>query len=178
MPRSRALLLTGLWAILVAAPAAAQTSPADYRDEFLRQFDASSRKITALAAAMPESLYAWSPSPGVMPVAQVYMHIARYNFMYPATSLSVPAPAGVDLDRLEQITSKAEVTRLLDRSVEHVRAAARRMTEAQLGESTVLYGRDVAKWAVWLQLISHMNEHVGQSVAYARMTGVVPPWSR
>ena len=35
----------------------------------------------------------------------------------------------------------------------------------------------VGEWAVLLQLLAHMNEHLGQSIAYARMNGVVPPWS-
>ncbi len=52
------------------------------------------------------------------------------------------------------------------------------MTAEDLAEGTQLYGRDVAKWAVLVQLLAHMNEHVGQSIAYARMNGVVPPWSR
>ena len=52
------------------------------------------------------------------------------------------------------------------------------MTEDELTALTTLYGRRVAGWAVLFQLISHMNEHVGQSVSYARMNGIVPPWSR
>ncbi len=51
------------------------------------------------------------------------------------------------------------------------------MSEADLTRQTPLYGRDVAGWAVLFQLLAHMNEHVGQSVAYARMNGIVPPWS-
>jgi uncharacterized damage-inducible protein DinB len=31
---------------------------------------------------------------------------------------------------------------------------------------------------VLLQLLAHMNDHMGQSIAYARAAGVVPPWSR
>jgi hypothetical protein len=31
---------------------------------------------------------------------------------------------------------------------------------------------------VLLQLLAHMNEHLGQSTAYARMNGVTPPWSQ
>lgn len=45
------------------------------------------------------------------------------------------------------------------------------------GETT-LYGRKVPQWSVLLQLVAHMNEHLGQSIAYARMNGIVPPWSR
>jgi hypothetical protein len=27
-------------------------------------------------------------------------------------------------------------------------------------------------------MLSHLHEHLGQSIAYGRMNGVVPPWSR
>ena len=58
------------------------------------------------------------------------------------------------------------------------RALARGMSEADLNRSTTLYGRQVGQWAVLFQLVTHMNEHLGQAIAYARMNGVVPPWSR
>jgi uncharacterized damage-inducible protein DinB len=163
---------------LGATAATAQSASTDYRDEFLRQFEGSSRKITMLAEAMPQELYDWSPSEGVMSVARVYMHIARYNFMYPEDALGIPAPSSVDLDTMEEIRDKTQVTRILQESVAHVRESVQRMTSADLEASTRLYGREIAKWAVLLQLIAHMNEHVGQSVAYARMNDIVPPWSR
>ena len=56
--------------------------------------------------------------------------------------------------------------------------AVERMPESQLTTGTTLYGRNVQQWAVLFQLLAHMNEHLGQSIAYARMNGIVPPWSR
>ena len=165
-------------AAVTASPALGQSAVTDYRDEFLRQFEASSRKVMMLADAIPEELYTWSPGEGVMSIARVYMHIARYNYGYPAGALDVPAPEGVDLDTMEDITDKAMVTRILSQSVDHVRRTASAMTEGELRRPTRLYGREIARWAVLLQLIAHMNEHVGQSVSYARMNDIVPPWSR
>ena len=52
------------------------------------------------------------------------------------------------------------------------------MPEAQLERPTTLYGRRVPQWAVLFQLIAHMDDHLGQSLAYGRVLGVVPPWSR
>ena len=164
---------------LAAAPATAQSAPAGFRDEFLGQFNTSMAKFVALAEAMPEDRYAWSPAAGVTPVARVYVHVARYNYYYPATSLGVPAPGGLDADSLEtRITRKAEVLDLLRSSREHVRAMVNGMTDEQLATPTDLYGRQVPQWAVLLQLLAHMNEHLGQSIAYARMNGIVPPWSQ
>ena len=176
--RAKLLLPAAVVAVALASPAVGQSAATDYRDEFLRQFEASSRKVVMLAEAIPAELYTWSPGEGVMSIGRVYMHIARYNYGYPASALDVAVPEGIDLDTLEALTDKATVRRILDASVDHVQRAARAMTDEELRRPTRLYGREIARWAVLLQLIAHMNEHVGQSVSYARMNGIVPPWSR
>lgn len=158
--------------------AGAQTTPANSREELLMQFNASASKFEALAAAMPAEKFAWSPGPGVMSVAQVYAHVARYNYAYLSQNMGAAAPAGVGLDTLERMTDKAQIVALLRSSAEYVRQSVRQMPESQLGQSTQLYGRTVPQWSVLLQLVAHMNEHLGQSIAYARMNGVTPPWSR
>lgn len=178
MNRLRALILPLLLIFATAADARAQAAPPGFREEFLRQFNNSMQKFIELAQTMPEDRYAWSPGEGVMPVARVYAHVARYNYYYPATSLGIAAPDGLDADAAEQTASKAEVVDFLRRSRDHVRQAVNGMTDEQLAATTRLYGRDVAQWAVLLQLLAHMNEHLGQSIAYARMNGVVPPWSQ
>lgn len=173
-------LITALAGVLVlgAGSLAGQNAPTDVRDEMLRQFNNSARKIVMLADAMPADLYTWSPGEGVMSVARVYAHIARYNFMYPEDALGVPAPHGVNLNTMEDLTDKEQITALLRQSVAHARTVMQNMTAADITDGTRLYGRNVPQWAVLLQLVAHMNEHVGQSVSYARMNGVVPPWSR
>jgi len=158
--------------------AAAATLPPQTKAELLMQFEASAQKFEALAAAMPADKFTWSPGPGVMPVAQVYAHVAHYNYGYPSQNMGVAAPAGVGLDTLEKMTDKAQVVALLKSSAEYVRQAVRAMPDAQLAQPTQLYGRTVPQWSVLLQLVAHMNEHLGQSIAYARMNGVVPPWSQ
>ena len=173
------VLLPLLFLVLAAVPAGAQQAPPGFRNEFLRQFNNSMYKFIELAEAMPADRFAWSPGEGVMPVARVYAHVARYNYYYPATSLGVPAPGGEDAEDVEQrITARADVVDFLRRSREHVRQTVQGMTDEQLNATTRMYDRDVPQWAVLLQLVAHMNEHLGQSIAYARMNGVVPPWSQ
>ena len=170
-------VLTG--ARMLAAPGSGtQDSPAGFREEFLHQFDISMNKVVALAEAIPAERYARSAVGGAMPLAEIHAHIARFNYHYPATAMGIAPPAGIDPDTLERVVEKAQVIALLRNSAEHVRRAVRRMPEAQLGEATTLYGRRVPQWAVLVQLLAHMNDHMGQSIAYARAAGVVPPWSR
>ena len=162
--------------------ASAQSTPPDFLAEFEGQFGGSARKLVALAEAMPESSYDWSPGDGVASVARVFMHIARYNYMYPHENMGRETPVSPDEYRAWEDAAdgmgKDEVVRILTASMEYVRGIADSMDASALDRSTVLYGRDVGEWAVLLQLVTHMNEHLGQSIAYARMNGVVPPWSR
>jgi uncharacterized damage-inducible protein DinB len=185
--RSRAaLVISAIRAVVVLAalgplPASvvrAQDAPAGFRTEFLHQFDQSMAKVVALAEAVPAEMYARRPVPAVMPIAQMFAHIARFNYEYPARDMGISSPPGIDRDTLERVTDKRSVVTLLRRSAEHVRHVVRRMPEAQLGEMTTLYGRRVPQWAVLLQLLAHMDDHMGQSIAYGRAMGVVPPWSR
>lgn len=177
MLRTLRFSLAAALTIGIVSPLVGQSSPSDFRDEFLRHFEQSSRKVQSLAEVVPQDLYDWSPGEGVMPIAQVYMHIARYNFMYLETSLGIVPPDNMDYSDIETITDKEQVRSILQQSVDHVRAQIARMTDEEITAETVLYGRNVAAWTVLFQLLAHMNEHVGQSVSYARMNGIVPPWS-
>ncbi len=173
--RSRVALLLSL-ALVPAAPLIAQNAPTDVRNEILGHFEDSADKMMQLSAAIPADKYTWSPGEGVMSIARVYMHIARYNYMYLDEQLGVKP--GLDYRDFESITDKAQVVKLLGASIEHVRKSVKDMGPDVLATNTRLYGRSVPGWAVLTQLVAHMNEHVGQSIAYARMNGIVPPWSR
>ncbi len=79
---------------------------------------------------------------------------------------------------MESVRDKAQILAALEKSRGWVLESVGTMTADEMEGTTVLYGREVSGWAVLVQLLAHMNEHVGQSIAYARMNGVVPPWSR
>lgn len=147
------------------------------RDELLRHFNSSIQKMVRLSEAMPADLYTWAPQEGLMTVAEVYAHIARYNFMYLEDNLGIPVPDGIDLSTMESETDKEVVRGHLLASAEHVRKHVPALSMEALTAESDLYGRDVPGWAVLTQLVAHMNEHVGQAVSYARFNGVVPPWS-
>ena len=172
-------LLSSLVLSMLGAPLTAQAPPG-FLEEFDGQFNASARKFVALAEAMPAESYDWRPMEGTATVAEVFMHVARYNYYYPddAMGLDSPVPAQ-EYDGWEGgVTDKEQVVAILRESMDYVREVADGMSPEGLDRMTRLYGRDVGDWAVLLQLVTHMNEHLGQSIAYARMNQVVPPWSR
>ena len=162
---------------LVLTPALAQDATDNFREQFNRHFDYASR-VLSLARAMPADKFSWRPGKGVSSFEEVCMHIARYNYYLPNRALDVTVPEGIDLETMESVTGKERVVAMLDRSIDHVKAAVEQMPDARFSEPAQMYGRTVNGQAVLLQLLTHLSEHVGQLIAYARVNGVVPPWSR
>jgi uncharacterized damage-inducible protein DinB len=172
------LVLLAAVVSISASAARAQNAPTGFRGEFLHQFNQSMAKVIALAEAVPADTYARRPLPAVMPLARTFAHIALYNYEYPARAMGISTPRGIDRDTLERVAAKPAVVALLRNSAEHVRRVVREMPDGQLAQETTLYGRRVPQWAVLLQLLAHMNDHLGQTIAYGRVSGVVPPWSQ
>ena len=169
--------------------------PAAYKREYLAEFDYTSKNVLALAQAIPAEKYAWRPGEGVRSISEVYMHIAAGNFilleiighkapddLYGKVEGSGRARITAFLKRNEElektVTSKQRVNTLLQRSFDAVRDALHQATAADLDKHVDFFGRDSTARAVYLRILAHVNEHMGQSVAYARVNGIVPPWSR
>jgi uncharacterized damage-inducible protein DinB len=143
-----------------------------FRAEFLHDFDDVSKKIVELAEAMPASKYNWRPGPGVRSVSEVYMHIAGGNYFL--ATFAGAKPPSYDTRNLEKITEKARVVEELRKSFEYLRTVA---VQADLDKPIKMYGYDTTHRGALMTALNHLHEHLGQSIAYARMNGVVPPWS-
>jgi uncharacterized damage-inducible protein DinB len=136
-----------------------------------------SQQLVALAEATPPEKFAWRPAPGVRSTSEVYMHIAMANF-YLLSVTGPKMPPDLKEDAEKTVTSKAEVISWLKRSLEAVKQAHLAETPADLARKVRIENRDATVDGMYLRIIIHDNEHMGQLVAYARMTGVVPPWSK
>jgi len=136
-----------------------------------------SQQLIALAEATPPEKFAWRPAPGVRSTSEVYMHIALANF-YLLSVTGPKMPADLKEDAEKTITSKAEVIDWLKRSLDAVKVAHLAVKPADLARKVHIEDRDATVDGMYLRIIVHANEHMGQLVAYARMTGVVPPWSK
>jgi len=87
-------------------------------------------------------------------------------------------PAGLKEDAEKTVTSKAEVIHWLQRSLDAVREAHLALKPGDPERKVHIYDRDATVEGMYLRILVHANEHMGQLIAYARMTGVVPPWSK
>lgn len=136
-----------------------------------------SMQLLALAEATPPEKFAWRPAPGVRSTSEVYMHIVIANF-YLLSVTGPRMPADLKEESEKTVATKAEVVHWLRRSLEAVKQAHLAEKPEDLARKVRVEGRDATVDGMYLRIIVHANEHMGQLVAYARMTGVVPPWSK
>lgn len=167
-------------ALLLVLVGAHQSFAQDPLDGLWQGYDGEwrhvSQQLIALAEATPADKFAWRPAAGVRSTSEVYMHIVMANFgLLSYTGPKVPPDFKADLEK--RVTSKAEVIDWLKRSLDAVKQAHLAETPTDLARKVRIEGRDATVDGMYLRIIIHANEHMGQLVAYARMTGVVPPWS-
>ena len=169
-----ALVLTAL--VLTVSAATAQTPPKGFRAEFLAQQDGVEKELLGLAEATPAEKFAWRPAEGVRSVSEVYMHLVGADYMLPGFA-GVKAPEGISPSMEKSVTDKAAVIAELKKAFAHVRAAIAATPDADLDKPVKFFGRDSTVRGLYLTVALHEHEHLGQSIAYARMNGIVPPWT-
>ena len=86
-------------------------------------------------------------------------------------------PADLKQDMEKTVTSKADVINWLKRSLDAVKEAHLAENPKDLERKVRIADREATVDGMYLRIIVHANEHMGQLIAYARMTGVVPPWT-
>jgi len=162
-----------------AAPAGSPTgSPTGVRKELIQQVEDAERKLLALAEAVPQAKYSWRPAEGVRSIGEVFVHVAGANLMIPGVA-GVPAATGITLarDAEKTMTDQAQIVNALRQSFAHVKQAIAAMPDADLDAPVTLFGQPTTKRGVFVLIATHAHEHLGQSIAYARMNGIAPPWS-
>ncbi|GGH04366.1 DinB family protein [Silvibacterium dinghuense] len=137
----------------------------------------ASRLLISLAEAIPADKYDWRPEPGVRSVSEVLMHIVQSNYYLLSVTGPQMPPELASNDVEKRITSKPEVVAYLRRSLEAVKTARAKLKPGDLQHKVKIYGETVNVDGMYLRIICHDNEHMGQLIAYARMNGIVPPWS-
>ena len=166
-----------LWVCLSAPMLFAQAPPEGIWQGYDGEWRHVSQQLIALAEATPSDKFAWRPAVGVRSTSEVYMHIVMANFyLLSVTGPKMPADLKEGMDKT--VTSKPEVINWLKRSLDAVKEAHVAETPKDLDRKVHIADRDATVDGMYLRIIVHANEHMGQLIAYARMTGVVPPWSK
>ena len=148
-----------------------------YRSEVMAEVMIQEDKFVRLAQAIPADKYTWRPEADVRSIAEVFLHVSAANYnLYKL--VGTPPPAGIDLKGLEQSTTdKAKILATLKDSFAHAKKAITDTPDANLDKSLDWFGGKNTQRGILLFTTRHTAEHLGQSIAYARSVGVVPPWT-
>jgi len=179
-------LVTGLanaaFAQQSTAPATEQpadkTAPSyDLKAQAALDLQQLQKKFTSLAEAIPQEKYSWRPAEGVRSVSELFLHVAGAGFYFPTLKGTPAAPGFNPKDFEKSTTDKAKVIDWLNKSFTYAIASVQSMSNAQFAALLPKLGPQANEGDVVYLMVGHAHEHLGQSIAYSRSVGIVPPWT-
>jgi len=143
-------------------------------------------KIVGLAKAVPAAGYAWRPSKEVRSTGEVFMHVAADNYFMPAAiGINAPAETGIsgkDYKTAEAFEKKTmtrdQIIAEVEKSFAFLQTSMAGTTDAKLDAPIEAFGQKMTARALWISTATHLHEHLGQLIAYARSNQITPPWSK
>ena len=178
------LLALAMLAALTAS-ATAQQAPTVIAD-LRADIEEVEKKITDLARAIPEDKYSWRPAAGVRSIGEVLMHVAADNYLIPAAiGYSADPSTGIKGDDYktalayeQRKVSRDAAIAEMEKSFAHLKKAMQATTPERLSQKVQMFGQSFTMQQTWILATTHLHEHLGQAIAYARSNNVVPPWSQ
>jgi len=137
-------------------------------------------EMVSLEKAVPQNKFNWRPAKGVRSVAEVYLHAAGAGYFFgKMLGFEIPADVAAQMKNFEKSTTdRAKIEKALTDSFTWFSTQVKAMPDAELTKTVDFFGHPLTKRALVMVTLGHFQEHLGQSIAYARMNGVVPPWSK
>src|SRR5215471_6926041 len=151
----------------------AQAQPAGIQAAFGKDAATLSDKFTGLARVM-SGKYDWKPGQGVRSVGDVFNLIVKENGMLVGVLSGTPNTEA----KPAPITDPEKLQEALKASYVNLQKAIMGLSDQDLQAPVKLFGRDMTKLGALMLILEDQHEHLGQSIAYARSNGVVPPWSK
>jgi hypothetical protein len=153
------------------------------RKEYLLDLDTLQSKFLALAQAIPADKYSWRPAPGVRSVGEVFMHVASEYYVYTPMSFGAARSPAIAkgqpaMDAFEKMSTKDDVLKHLKEGFAYATTAVNGLDPSTLTGTKKLFGGDYTIVATSDGMLADMHEHLGQLIAYCRMNGIKPPWSK
>jgi uncharacterized damage-inducible protein DinB len=161
-----------------ASASADHTAPSyDMKAQSLLDLERVQKKFVDLANAAPADKFTWRPSPDSRSFAEVFLHVAGERYQILALGGATP-PAGFDPKTYEKSTTdKAQIVADLNQTWDFTQKTINGMSNADFAKLLPKLGPQANAGDVVYILVADAHEHLGQAVAYARVNGIVPPWT-
>ena len=147
--------------------------------EIIQELNGAEEKVKSLAKDIPQEKFTWRPEKEVRSVSEVIIHVAAANyFILSFTGVKLPEGMKMDNDFDKKTTDKQEILDLVRSAYSFTRDKIMAMTDEDLEKMVEFFGTKITARQLLIKMVGHNHEHLGQLVAYARMNGVVPSWSK
>lgn len=158
----------------------------EVRKQFLNDVDTLYTKFYALANAFPAEKYSWRPAPGVRSVGEVFMHVASEYYVYSPIAFGAPASpsfggtSDADMKKYEQNATKPVVLKALKEGLAYTQSSIGGLDPNALVGTKKLFNGQFTGTIIETSdgMAGDLHEHLGQLIAYARINGITPPWSK
>jgi len=144
--------------------------------DLVKEWERSKAYTKEYLDAMPESGYAFKPTPEIRSFAEQVLHLADANYGFASAATGTKSPFGQGELEKANDKSKANVSKLVLNSYDFVIDNIKKMTEAQLDEDIKLFGNfEMTRRMALAKVFEHQAHHRGQTTVYLRLSGVKPP---
>jgi len=149
----------------------------DLKPQALQDFEQLHEKFVALAKAIPAGKYTWRPGDGLRSISELFLHVSSTSYLL-APYFGAEKATGVDAKTLEKSTTdKDQIIQQLNRSFDYVHGALAKESNDDLKKPVKEFGPDASAGDIVYLIITDAHEHLGQAITYARINGIVPPWT-
>jgi len=171
--RAASLLPTALLtAVALIAPSLHAQQTTGMQASFGGDVGTLSDKFSGLAKVL-DGKYDFRPGQGVRSTAEVLNLIVMENGLL-AGVLTGAAPGA----RPAPVTDPAKMQDAIKNSYANLKKAIEGLSDSDFNTSVKMFGRDTTKRGAILMALNDQHEHLGQLIAYTRVNGLVPPWSK
>ena len=117
-----------------------------------------------------------TPAEGVRPVGSLHPHYC--GKLWRCRGTGYRPTRGFDFKSITALSGdKPKVLQAMKDSFAHFRNAMVALNDADAAKPQKMFNRETTPARFLDHITGHFGEHLGQSIAYARMKGIVPPWT-
>lgn len=162
-----------------SSPSSTDKTPPSYdlKPQAIVDLEDMKKKFVQLAEAIPSDKYTWRPGSDVRSFSELFLHVSNTTYQLTPMMSAAPAP-DVDTKNLEKSTTdKDKVVAQLNKSFSYLLAAIANTSNDDLKRPVPKMGPEASAGDILYLIVVDAHEHLGQAIAYARVNGIVPPWT-
>ena len=169
-----------------SSPAIHSQSRQGLMGDLLRDISEVETKVVGLAKALPAKAYEWRPMAGVRSTSETLLHVAADNYFLPAAmGMAPPTETGINAKDYKTTVAfekrplnRDQVIAEVEKSFAFLKSSMTNTPDAKLDAPLDVFGQKTTTRGLWISTVTHLHEHLGQLIAYARSNNVTPPWSK